>query len=40
MFFCTGVGRVAKMYFLLMMLRVRGSWNKRVNKCIMTISVF
>ena len=32
--------QVAKMYFLLMMLRVRGSWNTRVNKCIMTNSVF
>ena len=28
------------MRFLLMMLRVRGSWNTRVNKCIMNISVF
>ena len=28
------------MCFWLKMLRVRGSWNTRVNSCIMTISVF
>ena len=38
MFFCTGV-KVAKMCFLLVMLRVRGSWNTRVNKRIMTNSI-
>ena len=30
--------KVAKMYFLLNMLRFRDLWNTRVNKCIMTIT--
>ena len=38
MFFFIGVGR--KNVVLVEELRVRGSWNTRVNKCIMTNSVF
>ena len=39
MFFCTGVGR-KNVLFIEYMSRVRGSWNTRVNTCIMTVAVF